>query len=75
MMYKYSIDYVDKYGERQFYDWNCSCNSYDTTLQLAQGCADRLDAKCGAIRIWRVEELTSVKWFDNVLGETSNAEM
>lgn len=68
MMYTYEIEYVNDRDQHRWLKWNCSCNSIETTLQIAKGACDRFHAKYGAITI-RNEDGKFVKlhWFDKVL--------
>lgn len=76
MMYKYEIDYIDERGKRNLFKWENSCSSYDTTLTMAYGRVRMLGAMFGVVKIFKDDDkLDSVRWFDIVLGETSNAEM
>ncbi len=66
-MYTYEIYYLNRKNEKMVNKWNCCCNDYDTTLRMAKGACDRLDASFGIIIIKRDGNINRIEVFDEVL--------
>ena len=66
-MYTYEIYYLDSHNRSLIDKWGCSCNDRETTIRMAKGTCNRLNATFGIIVIKRDGGVCKVEVFDKVL--------